>query len=248
MDISRQAPSFRFVKRTVAVGMMAATVVLATAVERKEGEVKVYVDQNLENIIQEQEKNIGIQYPEELPRIHYYVPEDVAKMGSPGSYDYKTNNIHLQSAFLEPPEWDFSTAKDTIHHELAHYYMDKLSERLVDEDWPKYEDDMTLAQMLGIKLISEGTATYIERKMNGQEDTFTDKDWPKGIRGFVFHPLLPYPKNEIIYYGGFHLVKPVIDQYEEEGIIYLMFNPPQEHEMLNLPLYQQRMLEELSDI
>ena len=246
MDISRQAPSFRFVKRTVAAGMMAATIVLATAVERKEGEVKVYVDQNLENIIQEQEEKLGITYPNERPIIHYYIPPD--KIGACGNYDYKDNEIYLLSSRYEPPEWDLSITKDTIHHELAHYYMDKLSERLVDEDWPKYEDDMTLAQMLGIKLISEGTATYIERKMNGQEDTFTDNDWPKSIKEFVFHPLMPIPKPEIVYDGGFHLVKPVIGQYGEEGVIYLMFNPPQEHEMLNLPLYQERILGELSKL
>lgn len=244
MNISLQAPAFRFLKKAVAVGLLCTTVAVAVSVERKEGEFKTYVDQNLEELIQEQEDTLDINYPKERPIIHYYIHP--GKKGAYGSYDYKTNEIFLLSDQYEPPEWDFATAKDTIHHELAHYYLDMLSEQLVHADWPKYEDDMSLAQMLGIKLISEGTATYIERRMNGQEDTFTDQDWPKSVQGFVFHPLMPVPKSEIVYEGGFHLVKPIIDQYGEKGIKYLMFNPPKEQEILNLPLYQQRILEELS--
>lgn len=246
MDHSGLAPFLKLLKRVIAGGMLGTGALVAASIEPNEGEVKIYVEQNLEELINLQEKTLGITYHQKNPLIHYSIPPDKTKFGTPlATYDYETNRIYLRSRYLDPPEWDLSAAKDTINHELAHYYMDKLSEELVNRSYPHYEDGMSLAEMLGIKLISEGAATYIERRMNEQPDTFTDEDWPKSIQGFVFHPLMPYPKNEIIYNGGFHLVKPIIDHYGEKGIIYLMFNPPHEQEMLSLPLYQQRMLEEL---
>ena len=245
MNISWSDPGFKFARKLIALGTLYATCAIASLVEPKEGEFKSYVNQNLEKLIQEQEETLGIMYPKERPVIHYYIPSE--NTGVRGNYDPKTNEIFLLSERYEGSWWDFFTAKSTLHHELAHYYMDKLSEQLVNRDYPHFEDDMILEELIALKLIYEGIATYVERKMNGQGDSFTDNDWPKNLQGFIFHPQLPYPKNEIIYDGGFHLVKPVIDQHGEKGIKYIMFNPPKEQEMLNLPLYQQRIMEELSD-
>lgn len=246
MSLSWQAPGFKFFRKVAALGTLYTACALASLTEQKEGEFKSYVDQNLEKIIRKQEETLGIIYPKERPAIHYYIPSENVIVR--GNYDQKTNEIFLLSDRYEDPEWNFSIARDTLHHELAHYYMDKLSEEIANADYPQYGENTSLAEMLSIKLISEGTATYIERKMNGQKDTFTDHDWPKTMQGFVLHQYIPYPKNEIIYDGGFHLVKPIIDQYGKKGIKYLMFNPPKEGEMLNLPLYQQRILEELSEL
>ena len=247
MDNSLQAPFFKFLKRTVAGSLLCTGVLVAASMERKEGEVKTYVDQNLEQLIQEQEETLNIAYPPTPPPLQYSLPPEKKMYGASGLYDYENNVIYLRSSFLDPPEWDLNIAKETLHHELGHYYMDTLSERLVNHNYPYYPDAMPLTEMLGIKLVSEGTASYIERRMNGeQEDTFNDDDWPKNIQGFFFHPLLPFLRPEIIYGGGFHLVKPIIDQHGEWGIQYLIFNPPTEQELFTLPLYQQRILEELS--
>ncbi|MDP3698878.1 MAG: hypothetical protein Q8R47_04785 [Nanoarchaeota archaeon] len=235
-------PGFTLIKRAIAGGLLSAAMVNAISSERKEQEVRMYVEINLEQLIQEQEERIGIQYPAQRPVIHYHLPAD--KSGNFGLYDRKTNEIFLQNDRYELPDWDVETVYDTINHELAHYYLDKLSEKRTNTNWPEY-NDRTMLEKLGIKLISEGTATYIERKMNGKEDTFTDAKWPKALGGF-FSSWELIPKDEIVYSGGFHLVKPIIDRYGEKGIEYLLFNPPKGQEMFNLPLYQQRILEELS--
>ncbi len=192
MDYSGSAPFFKFLKRVIAGGVFGTGVLVAASIEPNEGEVKIYVEQNLEELIKQQEEIIGITYRQKNPIIQYSIPPDKTIFGiPPGMYDYEIDIIYLQNRYLEPPEWNLPAAKDTINHELGHYYMDKLSEELVSRSYPHYEDYMNLAEMISIKLISEGTVTYIERRMNGEPDTFTDKDWPKTIQGFVFHPLMP---------------------------------------------------------
>ena len=246
MVSSQSAPVFRFLKGAAAGSLLGLTVMVAASTARNEGEIKIYVEQNLEKHIQQQEEFLGVTYPKERPRIAYSLPPDKG-FGAPGLYDYNTNRIYLRSSQLDPPEWDLLAAKETLDHELMHYYMDKQSEKLVNRSYPDYHNDMTISEILAIRIISEGTATYMERKMSGMEYTpFTDKDWPKTIQGFFFHPLMPVPRTEPLYEGGYLLVKPIIDKHGQKGIEYLMFNPPKEKEILDLPSYRQRILEELS--
>ena len=235
--------SSRFIKKAIALGLYGAATINAISSERKEQEVKRYVEKNLDRLIQEQEEELGIQYPEQHPVIHYHLPAD--KKWALGLYNPKTNEIFLQDDHYELPDWDVETVYDTINHELAHYYLDTLSEKKINTDWPEY-DNLTVIEMVGIKLISEGTATYIERRMNSKEDTFTDEKWPKTLGGF-FSSWELIPKDDIVYNGGFHLVKPIIDRYGERGIEYLIFNPPKASEMYSLLIYQQRILQELEE-
>jgi len=235
-------PSFTSIKKVITRGLFAGVIVNAFSLHREET-VRTYVEMNLEHLIHQQEKKLHLKYPEELPLIKYHIPS--GKKIFLGIYDRKTNQIFLQNEQFESPDWDFSTVKDTLNHELGHYYTDKLSERLTNHDWPEYTDNMNMLEIMSIKLISEGTATYFERSMNEKEDTFTDEKWPKALGGF-FSSWELIPKDEIVYSGGYHLVKPIIDQHGEKGIIYLMFNTPKISEMYNLPGYQQRILRELS--
>ena len=229
--------------RKIAIGALyGATLVHAISSEKKEGEVRRYVETNLTTLIREQEKKLGIHYPEQLPIIYYHLPED--KKLTLGLYDPETNKIFLQNEQYKF-DWDAEDVYNTLNHELGHYYLDRLSEKLTNNDWPEYTN-MTALEKMSVKIVSEGIATYFERKMNGNEDTFTDEKWPRALGGF-FSSWDLTPKNEIVYDGGYHLVKPIIDQYGEKGIQYLMFNPPKLSEMYSLPLYQQRIIEELSE-
>ncbi len=49
----------------------------------------------------------------------------------------------------------------------------------------------------------------------------------------------------LIQEGGYHLVKPVLDQYGKSGIEYLIRHTPRALDLLDLPSYQKKALEEL---
>lgn len=253
----RDSPVAQFLKKlsagTVFYTVAAITIPLNSPPPGYQANFKAYLDENLERIIAQQEETIDIKYPEERPLIHYQLPTD--KVAAFGFYDPKTNEIFLLKDQLDPPLWDFATAKDTINHELFHYWMDKYGEQTLDTSWPTYGKNANRAEVLCTKLISEGAATYVERKMNHQEDdTFKDEDWPKSIGGFFTYYMQLYPNFEIIqslnyeviYEGGYHLVKPIFDRYGAEAIKYLMSNPPTEEELFKLPSYQKKILEEIS--
>ena len=93
-------------------------------------------------------------------------------------------------------------------------------------------------ETVGKKLISEGIAEYFERTLNNGKDNFKDSDWPENLGDFI--------QNKIIYNGGLHLVKPIIDRYGKRGIETLIINPPSLEDLSNLPEYQNRVIESLS--
>lgn len=245
MNTFLQSPFFNFVKKLAAGSVFCAVGAVMTPFPKKIGDFQGYVEKNLESIIKLQEENLGIDYPEEeRPRIYYQLPEH--NESGYGLYDHEKNEIFFMNDSFDYEGWDRATALDTIHHELAHWYCDSLSERKGKGNWPGY-NELPLRRLIPLKLLSEGIATYIEERMNGSlEDTFSDDKWPKNINEFFVYPFLPTLDNRIIYSGGFHLVRPIIDLYGQRGIEYLMFNPPLEEELLDLPSYQQRILQELS--
>lgn len=238
MTKPRRSPTLKFLKRAVIGVLFYATATLAVpTVKKSEGDFKQYLDQNLERLIREQQEQLNIKYPHQLPKIHYSLPHENSELY--GLYDPETDEIFLKSEKTDQQDWNFSTAQDTIQHELGHFYMDQLSETLGRGNWPQYREDMELEEILPIKLISEGVATYIERKTDQEGSSFADQNWPEDPLDFFVYPVL-------LYQGGFQLVSPIIDLYGQRGIQYLMFNPPSEEELFDLSLYQERIIEELA--
>lgn len=222
--------------------------------QKRDPQVQNYVEENLKEIIREQETEMDLSYPSLPKDIRYLLPLKETDPSILGLYNNKTDTIYLQSGRLTTPGFNWGdflvmiTARDVeetkavLDHELGHFYCDKLSENLGTGSWPSdHYADKTLDELISLKLVSEGIAEYFERTMNNGADNFTDSSWPKLMNKFY--------KNDrhLFYDGGYHLVKPILEKYGEEGIIYLMFKPPTAPELLELPAYQKKALKELDD-
>jgi len=210
----------------------------------------------LENRIQAHEETLGITYHGK-PKLSFETPEDWdPDRTSFALYDTKTNTIHIAQYFVYN---SMSTMEpyieELLDHELGHFYVDALNESMGKGDWPGYNEKITEAEVLkdlGIKLISEGIAEYFRKELNPEDDLlrlehklggkreatdFQDSDWPKDVFDFF--------QRYVMYEGGHHLVKPIIDKHGKKGILYLMENPPTD--LLDLPSYQKEVLKSLEN-
>src|SRR3989344_899452 len=185
----------RFILRTVfwsaftaAVYFPTSEVVTIQLYYHKDPAIQAYVEQNLEQIIEKQEKKIGITYPTERPKIEYTFLEKA--LG-------KTYHLHQMRLFI-PTEF------------------------------------------IANQLINEGIATYIETKTNDMEKkVISFNQWPLTVEQFSDYE---------IYHGGDALRKPIIDQYGEKGIQFLLFNIPTSKEVFTPKEYQKRVLNDLAKL
>ncbi len=222
--------------------------------QKRDPEVQRYVEENLEKIIEAQEIKMNLVYLSFPKNIQYLLPVEETDADTLGIYNNRTDTIYLQSGRLTTPgfNWgdfavrvtvrDAEKTKAVLDHELGHFYCDKLSESLGRGSWPSnWYLNKTTDELISIELVSEGIAEYFERTMNKGADNFTDSSWPKKITGFYVDQF------GLLYDGGYHLVKPILERHGENGIIYLMFKPPNATELLDLPNYQKKALIELED-
>ncbi len=216
--------------------------------------IQPYVESNITRIIETQEDVLGIQHFG-VPKISYKQPHWIKDgFQVSGAYEPEKDQIYLPLGLAITPERNLSNilaicmtfgsthnVKETLDHELGHFYADKLCESLGKGDWLHFSDGREInVNDVGIKLVSEGIAEYFKRTLNGGKDDFEDSDWPRKFEDFF--------TRKVIYDGGFHLVKPIIDMYGRRGIERLMSNPPHTMQDLNyLPMYQNRVIASLSE-
>ena len=219
----------------------------------KDPDIEAYVQKNLEQIIEQQEKKIGITYPTERPQIEYTFQEEDISIGVVGLYDYAKDTIYLPSGILTTPKWDFGDfiatvgtfnrtagVKRTLDHELAHFYCDKIREKALGKNYHHKIFLFIPEEAIANLLINEGIAEYVKNKMNGEEEKAISLErWPLSVEQF---------SNYEIYQGGYAVVKPIIDQYGEKGIQFLLFNIPTPKEIFTPKEYQQRILKDLAKL
>lgn len=242
-----------YTKLTIGVVALAAvTLPTGYFVQKKiNREVPIYVKSHLEEIMKKQEEVLGIKHFG-VPEISFDPApstkrENVFKaMPTIGEYDSKNDKIYLPLGLAITPEKNLTNSlakfltlgsthniKVTLDHELAHFYTDKVNEALGKGDWPEYyeispnstspEEDKKRSKNDNLQIISEGIATYFERKLN---------------IGFV--------KKPPIYEKGFRLVRPIIDKHGKKGIEYLITHTPSADKLTDLKTYQKAVLEKLS--
>lgn len=189
---------------------------------------KKYIEKNLVNIINSQNEKLGI--------VHFGIPklsyeQDSIPFIFSGIYRSKEDKIYLSTTF------HLEGMLKTLNHELGHYYTDKLNESLGKGD---FEIDFNDSKecFIGKKIIGEGIAEYFLCRMNGIEDDFQDSEWPADILGFY--------QSRVIYNGGHHFVKPIIDEHGKRGIEYLITNIPTLDDLKNFKKYQKKTLDCLS--
>ena len=229
----------------------ASSIVTISLYQYKDLDIERYVQENLEQIIEEQEEKIGITYPAERPKIEYVLPEDYIFPGLLGLYNDLEDTIYLPSGLLTKPKWDLgdfmvtittfnntADAKRILDHELTHFYCDKLKEKAWGKNYP--DAFMPEEELIANQLINEGIAEYVENTMDGEDEkAFPLEKWPSKIEDF---------SNQIIYQGGYAMVKPIIDKHKEKGIQFLLFNPPNEKELFKPKEYQERILNDIAKL
>lgn len=241
-------------KVTIAAGAFLLGMIPASFIVREKikESIQPYVESHLEQIVKSQEEKLGIQHFG-IPEVKYGLPPEVQVSNdfavAIGIYRSKDDRIYLSLGSSITSELNLvnvlatiitlgniPNVKETLDHELGHYYVDKLNESLGRGDWPGYS--YGLFEGVGIKLVAEGIAEYFKKTINGGEDDFEDSDWPDNFFDFFSVPVL--------YEGGYHLVKPIIDRYGKRGIEYLIQNPPKAGDLDRLPEYQDRVIKFLA--
>ena len=74
-----------------------------------------------------------------------------------------------------------------------------------------------------------------------REDDFSHSDWPNLSSWKLWD-------DRVIYQGGYHLVKPIIDEFGKEGMVYLMQNSPTKDDLLSLEDYQNKVMKKLYEL
>ena len=251
----------RFILKTAYWSAFTATIYFPASVattlclyRQKDSDIEMYVQENLEQIIEKQEEKLGITYPLERPKIEYIFPGKKIHLGVMGLYDDGEDTIYLPSGLLTRPEWNFddfvatiatfnntADAKRTLDHELAHFYFDKIKEISLGEDYYIFQPwGFSPEEHIADRLINEGIAKYVENVMNGEDkEPFDLQKWPSETKQF---------SNDVIYRGGYALVKPIINQYGKKGIHFLLFNPPMPKELFAPKEYQERVFANLAKL
>ncbi len=137
------------------------------------------------------------------------------------------------------------TLKYVLHHEIAHFYTDTLSERLNKKNWPKDIFTRRISAHYYIRdMFSEGISEYFARSITdpSREDTFHDDAWPQTVEEFNDHAAFV----NFRYNGGYHFVRPILEKYSAKGIEYLVQYNPQDLDFFSLPQLQKKILEDLA--
>lgn len=201
--------------------------------KREDSDVREYVEEHLEEIINAQEQELGIEYTER-PVLRYRLPDDeinlldtFAGKASLGIYNPDEEVIYLRSGVLATPGFNISDffaqcftigrVTDTlpiISHELVHFYTDKRWEELTGMDWGSARDEIKKNPSLikGFGVVVEGIATYVQKRVHPNEDF----------------------QNVPAYEAARDFVAPLIDRFGGRGIDYLLLHIPTEQE-LNSP-------------
>ncbi|HLC76722.1 MAG TPA: hypothetical protein VJH04_00805 [archaeon] len=160
-----------------------------------------YVAANKHGLMAQQEKELGIKFNGE-PNIQYFSKRDI-----PGTYyDGETNTLWIDvNDTVSPrntPECIITRllkpkadgADETIYHEMGHFYLRQLRMKNGIAQ-PRTDSEKFHAQR-----VEEGVAEYFERRMT------------------KFDGFEPFRS------GQWHMVKPIIDQYGERGMAFLISN------------------------
>ncbi len=204
--------------------------------------VRLYVEENLIKIMEEQEEALSIKHfgKPDIKFVEQY-PESEGRLAVL-CYKSGSETLSIPDSFNFPDSVSF--LNQALHHELGHFYSDKLSESLGNGNWPVYWcatatcTDIELKSRVGIDLVSEGIGEYFGRTMTGESSDCSKQ--PNDLQGVE-------QMSEELYDEGYCLVKPIIDKHGKRGIEHLIFNPPVVGELSNLPSYGARIMEELGE-
>lgn len=217
--------------------------VYASRLENRE--IKEYTSSILETTMKRQENFLGIKHFG-TPQLDFYEKKGLfSKKTSLGWYVLKSNKITMNLSNKEAVEYGMNSdgkriyynQDETLSHELAHYYCEKLSEKLNKGKCVLGVSD------LNSRIICEGIARYFEETTGFGAAYLRIKEsaWPKNQKELKELCKSKSKKDVFVYLGGKHIVKPLIDKYKEKAIEFLIYEPMKNNEILNYKSYQQRI-------
>jgi hypothetical protein len=152
-------------------------------------------------------------------------------------------------SFLFAPKHRYGKKSSLVDHELGHALMDQVSRRFGNRPWPDYECVMYMntKERISVKIRTEGVGAYFE--YGGQPPYKDEEEY-----GFNWLPSGPedpaWNSNQFTYLGGRWIVAPIIKQYGERGLVYLITHPIKYH-YDNLregaKVYREKALKELAE-
>jgi hypothetical protein len=152
-----------------------------------------------------------------------------------------------------------------LWHELAHHYCNQASKRERGLPWSPIvlhkgffekhhqyptsvppEDREEFVSIQAFTVINEGIAVYVESYVNPVPDLFDDGMYTENLFDESTFASPDGPTRLFSpYYGGYHLVAPIIEKYGALGIDYLVTHPPRLTSLRELPAYGKRALADL---
>ena len=155
------------------------------------------------------------------PSVRLEFPDDLLPQKKSGYY---ASYLADTQSFLFSPMQKYLENIHVMDHELGHALMDQVSRRSGNGPWPNIECINTLSEkeQISLMIIDEGVGAYFEYQ--GQP-RYKDED----TNGFYWLPDGPedfaWKDPDFKYNGGRWIVAPIIKQYGERGIVYLITHP-----------------------
>ncbi|MDO8504718.1 MAG: hypothetical protein Q7S36_02585 [Candidatus Liptonbacteria bacterium] len=135
-----------------------------------------------------------------------------------------------------------------LRHELGHAFIDQVSQRIGNGIWPANETDMKKYdwyRTYGTRILSEGSAGFFGYGTPEIDRTKGELSLPAESDHDYW---LSNSANEALYAGGFWLVEPILEEFGERGLEYIVTHPldfPDGRARQAAKEYQKRALAEL---
>lgn len=211
---------------------------------------QIRLRREIREVIKEQERVLGIKHFGE-PEISFdksFLPLKNNK-GSEKRSPHATYSSTNNTIIIDLEKYK----KSMIPHELGHFYIDRFSENLGSGDWPsskKFFFESLFRNDKGVRMISEGVATYFGKKTMG--DSFTmEIDYGNFKKYFKY--LESKDSNNVFYEASYALAAPILDRSllltgsVDRGIEILIKNVPKGRDLRDLVVYRDRILVKLED-
>lgn len=244
---------YRAIFAVISIYLIATYLPHNTGILVRRNIAKNFVDKHLSQIISSQENEIGIKYPG-LPEISYgKLPNRVSSYFPDEDTIYlSTDEVYFLTPDTDKDSWSWHLFKGrfsvhlehTLHHELAHYYVDKIMERLETRSSEQSDQESAIAFLsnnLMNRLIHEGIADYIQDRMWADKKKVLDLDDVKITPGFLESQVSDF------YTTALRLTKPIIDKFGSRGINYLVYHSFDGKNLLNLISFQKKAMLDLEN-
>lgn len=145
------------------------------------------------------------------------IPGDVDEETFEVGYQPESGFFFFNRLFSQDPDY----VEKSIRHELGHFYADIISRNVNGTWWPELEYGNSYAELIIRDMLGEGIAEYFGRTSDDEEIPL--EDFPESVDEFT-------PKgyeNDLIYDGGYALIKPILDKFSVKiGVEYIVSHPP----------------------